>query len=148
MASHKNGEIEYNIGFNIDNRSLQELKKNLQEISNMTTTQYQQMNPNASKDTAKAMSELVAIKKEAQVVEEALKKAFNPNLGTTNISKFGQELKGVKLDKLYKDFQDLGSIGPTTFRNLTTSLVTTNNHFKESHKLLDQMATSLKNTVK
>lgn len=134
MASHKYGEIKYNVGFNVDNQSLQDLKKTLQEISNMTTTQYKTINPNASQDTRKAMDELVQIKKEARLVEEALSKAFNSNLGTTNISKFSQALKGVQLDNLYRDLKRIGPAGESAFRQLTTSLVTTNMQIRESHK--------------
>lgn len=148
MAGHKYGEINYTVKVNADNQSLQALKQSLQEISNMTTSQFQILNPNASKDAKKAMDELVQIKKEAAEVETALNKAFNTSIGTTNITKFSQSLKNVDLQHLYTTLTKLGPTGASAFRQLTTSLVTTNAQIRESHKLLDSMATSLKNTVK
>lgn len=150
MAGQKYGEIEYSVGFSVDNQSLQTLKKSLQEISAMTTEQYQKATFDTSKNKSLAQSrkELIEIQKEAALVQTALEKAFNANLGTTNITKFSQSLKGIDLSKLYKEFKDIGPAGTTAFRSLATGLTTMNIQMKESHKLLDQMATSLKNTVK
>ena len=148
MAGHKYGEVNYKIGFDIDTQSLNNLKKELQAIQNMTTTQYQKSNPNAASDATAAMHELVAIKKEAETVEAALKKAFNVNLGTINLTKFNQELKGLNLGNLYRDFSKLGVQGQQAFRGITTELLTTNTQMRQTHQLLDSMATSFKNTVK
>lgn len=145
---HKFGEISYGIKFNVDSQSIQNLKKSLQDIQNMTTSQYQATNPNASRDLKTAMNELVSIKKEANEVQTALNKAFNPGLGTTNITKFSQELKNINLEKLYKNISLLGSTGQTAFRQLNTSLVTTNIQLKESNKLLDKMAITMANTIR
>ena len=149
MAGQKYGEIEYSVGFSIDNQSLQTLKKSLQEISTMTVEQYQKANFNTSqnKTLEQSRKELIEIQKEVTLVQNALEKAFNTNLGTTNITKFSQSLKGVDLSKLYKDLTSLGPAGTTAFRSLATGLTTMNIQAKESHKLLDKMATSLKNTI-
>ena len=148
MAGRNYGEINYKINFETNTQSLQNLKQQLQEIQNITTTQYQKMNPNASKNSQEAMKELVAIKKEASQVQAALNKAFNINLGTANLQKFRQELNGLNLNTLYKDFLKLGTTGANAFRNLSAELITTNIQMKQSHKLLDNMATSFKNVVK
>ena len=146
MAKFK--EVTYNVKFNTDTQSLQALKKSLQEISNMTTSQYQSINPNAPKDLKAAHDELVAIKKEVGQVQTALDKAFNSSLGTTNITKFSQSLEHVDLTKLNRSMAQLGSVGQTAFRQLNTSLITTNTQLKESNKLLDKFATTFKNTVR
>jgi len=148
MASHKYEEINYNIGFSVDNTTLQNLKKNLQEIQNMTTSQYQAVNPNASRDMQVALKELLEIKKEAGSVQDALEKAFNTNLGTTNITKFNQNLKQLDLNRICNDMQKLGVLGVQTTNGIAMGAATMNNSFRESHKLLDDMARSFKNTIK
>lgn len=62
-GNHKYGEINYNVKFTPDKTSLQSIQKELQAIQNMTTSQFQLINPNASKDTRQAMNELIEIKK-------------------------------------------------------------------------------------
>ena len=42
----------------------------------------------------------------------------------------------------------MGIVGQSALRNLNTSLTTTTTQLKQSNKLLDDMATSFKNTVK
>lgn len=146
MASHKYGEVKYNIGFNVDKSSLNQLKTELQQINNMTTSQFKNLFPEMN--TKQAHSELVRIKQEAAEVGKAIEQSFNPSLGTSNLTKFSQAINKIGVEKLYTDFSKLGVVGESAFRNLTTSLVTTNTQLRQSHKLLDDMATSLKNTVK
>ena len=144
----KGGTIEYGIKFNINKADLDLIKKEMKQIQNMTTLQYQQNNPSAPTNSLEAMKELTKIKKEANDVEIALKKAFNPNLNTTNILKFNQELNKINIDKLYRDFSKLGTEGTVAFRNITNALLQSNSQMKQSSRLLDNMATSFKNTIK
>lgn len=148
MASHKYGEINYEINFTPNTQSLQALKTELQQIQNITATQYQQSNPNVSKNLKEASVELINIKKEAAQVENALNKAFNVKLGTANLEKFDKELKGLSLKQIHEDFSKLGPAGDSAFRKLATNILTTNSQLRQSHKLLDSMAQSFKNTVK
>ena len=147
MASHKYSEINYKVGFSVDNQSLQNLKSQLKEISNMTTSEFKNQ-PGYVGTTQQAMKELIALKKEAAQVEKALEKAYNPTLGTTNITKFTQSLNKIGIDKLAQDFSKLGATGNAAFRSLSTGIITTNTYMKQTHKLLDEMGTSLKNTIK
>ena len=148
MASHKYEEIQYGIKFNVDNQTLQDLKGQLREIQAMTTKEYQAVNPNASKNNHAAMQELVAIKKEALQVEQALEKAYNPKLGITNLQKFRAELKNLNIGKFYQDLNKLGATGQNAFRGFSTGILTTNTYLKQSNKLIDEMGRSLKNTIK
>lgn len=142
----RNKELRYNVGFNIEKSSLTQLKAELQQINNMTTSQFKNLFPELN--TKQAHDELVRIKQEANEVGKAIEQSFNPSLGTSNLTKFSQIINSIGVDKLYTDFSKLGTIGESAFRNLTTSLITTNAQMKQTHKLLDDMATSFKNTVK
>lgn len=90
------------------------------------------------------------IKNEAMNVEKALQQAFNPKLRTTNIETFNQSLKqsGSSIQKVYDAFNQGGVAGQNAFRNLSSSVLSTNIQLKESHKLLDKMGQTLANTVK
>ena len=144
----KGGTLEYGIKFNIDKTDLEKIKNELKQIQNMGTSQYQSLNPNASKDATQAMRELVGIKTEAAKVQAALEKAFNPSLNTTNILKFNQELNKLNINKIYQDFSKLGTQGVIAFRNITNALLQSNYQMKQSRKILDDMAVSFKNTIK
>lgn len=147
MAGHKYGEISYAVKLNVDNQSLQQLKSQLKEIANMTTSDFKTAT-GFKGSSQEALKELLAVKKEAALVEQAMQKAYNPNLGVTNISKFSQELHKIGLDKISQDFSKLGATGTAAFRSLSTGIITTNTYIKQSHKLIDEMGTSLKNTIK
>ena len=147
MAGHKYGEINYTVKVNADNQSLQNLKTQLKEIANMTTSDFRVATGfQGSKE--QALKELLQLKKEAAQVEQALTKAFNPTLGTTNITKFTQSLNKMGIDKIATDFSKLGRLGNSAFNSLSTGISTTNTYLRQSHKLLDEMALSFKNTVK
>lgn len=141
-----NGEqIKYSVGFNIDKTALNELKASLQSIKSMTAGDLMKIN-NTSLEAAQ--KDLKQIQQSVGVLEGALNKAFNTNLGTLNVSKFNQELKKIDLNKLYQDFTKAGSAGQAAFRNTTAQILTTNMQLKQTNSLLDSMATTMANTVK
>ena len=139
-------QIKFNVDFDVKKQSLSDLKKSLEDIQKITTSQFSQMDRNLS--SSQARKELAEIKAMATQVETALKNAFNVNLGSLNISKLGQELKNLDLDRIYTQFSRLGSVGNTAFRNLTTQLVSSNVQLKETYSLLDSMAKTMSNTIK
>lgn len=139
-------QINYKINFETNTQSLDTVKKALQEIQKITTTQFEKMgSPLQGKD---AVKELMSIKNTAKEVENALRNAFNVDLGTYNITKLRESLNHIGLDKVYNKLGQIKTIGPQAFQGLSTSLLTTNLQMKQSNKLLNDMAISFKNTVK
>ena len=136
------GSIKYTVGFNVDKSGLNQIKASLQELQNLTHADLKMVNANATN------GELEKIKKTAKEVESALERAFNPNLGTLNISKFNQELKNLGVQRVYDDFNKAGQAGQNAFRNITSDILTTNMKLKQSHTLLDNIATTVGNTIK
>ena len=143
MAS--GGQIKYGIGFNVDKTSLNQLKTELQQIKNMTVGDLVKLNPSVANN---AVAELEKIKASARQLEGALERSFNPNLGTLNVTKFNQELKKININKIYKDLSQAGATGQKAFRDITTQVLTTNMHLKQTHSLLDKMAETMGNTLK
>ena len=93
------GRIEFQVGLNVDTKSLDSLRKSLQDIQKIKPANF-----------AGSRQELDQIKKTASDVEAALKKAFNVNIGSLNVSKLNNELFKTTgdINNIYNQFSKLG----------------------------------------
>ena len=134
-----NNQIKVGIGFQVDKTGLNELKTQLHQI------QVDAIGPGQSIN--KSLQEAA---KTAKIVDSALEQAFNSNLGTLNISKFNQELKksNLTIDQARTKLMQAGQSGQNAWNLIGTKILQTNIQLKQSNKLLDEMATSMANTVK
>lgn len=139
-------QIRFKVGYEVDKNGLNEIKNSLQAIQKMTSSDL--MSLNKGMDLSTANSQLAQIKQTASQVQEALSRSFNSDLGTLNISKFNSELKNLDINRIYNDFASAGTAGQSAFRNITSQVLTTNMQLKQTHNLLDEMATTMANTVK
>lgn len=142
-------EVQIGINYTVNQQSLNNFKKSLESIRQLTNTDILKINPNFS-GKAEAKKELERIRKDAEIIEIALEKAFNPKIRSINISKFNQELKKVNrsVKSIYNSFSKAGVAGRKAFIDLTATLMTTTTPLKQTHKVLNEMATSLSNTLK
>ena len=141
-------QIRYQVGFDIQKQGLNELKASLQQISKMKLSDLMKINNSNATEAAAALGK---IKEQAAKVEIALQKAFNTKLGTTNIETFNKVLKqdlGSSIEQVHATFSKAGTAGENAFRSLSNQVLTTNTQLKQSHTLLDNMATTLGNTIK
>ena len=140
-------QIRYQVGFDVQQNNLNQLKASLQDLQKLKISDIMKINET---DAASATSALNKIKDEAGKVEDALKQAFNTKLNTVNIETFNQSLKqsGTSIEQVYQAFRAAGSTGEAAFRSLSSSVLSTNIQLKETHSILDKMATTLANTVK
>ena len=140
-------QIRYQVGFDVQQNNLNQLKASLQDLQKLKISDIMKINET---DAASATSALNKIKDEAGKVEDALKQAFNTKLNTVNIETFNQSLKqsGTSVEQVYQAFRAAGSTGEAAFRSLSSSVLSTNIQLKETHNILDKMATTLANTVK
>ena len=143
MANNTRKRIQYDVGFNTDTKQLDEVKKQLQEISKLTNTKFKQ-NGIFSTD------EMQKIRSVATEVSNAINKAYNSKINSVNITKFNAELakSNLTVKQIYDNFNKIGTTGQNAFRNLQTSLLTTNKELKQTHTFLDNIATTLSNTIK
>ena len=139
MASSGGNRIKFGIDFQVNKSGIQQVKKSLQEIQNIKPL-----------DVSISATKLRDIQKEAKKVEQALTAAFSVKLNTLNMQTFNAKLKQSKtnLDQFYQKVSQLGATGRASFNNLATSLTTTNTHLRQSAGLLQQMGTTMLNTVK
>lgn len=140
-------EIRYQVGFDVKQGDLSKLKSSLQQLQKLKFSDIMKIN---NTDISSARDALRSIQQDADKVENALNKAFNTKLNTVNISTFNSQLSksGLSLQSIYQSFSRAGATGEAAFRNLTTQLLSTNVQLRQSHALLDKMATTLANTVK
>lgn len=143
MANNTRKRIQYDVGFNTDTKQLDEVKKQLQEISKLTNTKFKQ-------NGIFSTNEMQKIRSVATEVSNAINKAYNPKINSVNITKFNAELakSNLTVKQIYDNFNKVGTTGQNAFRNLQTSLLTTNKELKQTHTFLDNIATTLSNTIK
>ena len=142
-------EVQIGINYTVNQQSLNNFKKSLESIRQLTNTDILKINPNFS-GKAEAKKELESIRKNAEIVEIALEKAFNPKIGSVNLSKFDQELKkeNRSIKDIHNSFNKAGVAGQKAFTNLTTTLMTTKTPLKQTHKVLNEIATTLGNNLR
>ena len=140
-----NKQLNYDIKFNTDMTSLEELKEALMNIKSMSAGQYIKLN---GVEATKA--ELLRVQGTAAQVGLAIEECFNPKLNTFNFTQFNQILKatGLNAQKIEADFNTLGEQGKRAFRNLTESLYTTNATLDKSKTLLNSIGETLINAAK
>ena len=136
-----NNRIDFQIGFSTDESGLKKLQANLTQIMNM--------DKNANPLKPLTQGEQDAIKK-ATILKDALQKAYNAELGTTNITKLNNELKksGTTINECRNSFKNMGQQGANAYNLLGTQILSTNVKIKQTNKLLDKMAVTFANTVR
>lgn len=138
--------ITYQINYQIDRTALNEIKASLLSLQQLTANNL--MDLNRGMQLSEANNKLHQIKSSVDLINGALERAFNVNLGTLNVSKFNNELKNLNINKLYKDFSSAGTAGQIAFRNITSQVLTTNLQLKQTNAFLDNIAITMKNTLK
>ena len=134
-----NNRINFQVGYNVDQASVNAVKKSLQDLQNIKI-----------KDFNGPKKQLDQIKETAGKVQAALQKAFNVNLGSLNIKSFNDQLKtaGLSVNQIYSQFSKAGAVGTNAFRNMASSILTTNLQLKQTKSLISSMGETLTNTVK
>ena len=140
-------QIRYQVKYDIQKNSLNELKSSLQQIQKLKISDIMKIDDT---DLSSAQKKLQAIQQDASKVEKAFNKAFNTKLNTLNIEKFNKELasSNLSIEKIHQSFSGLGATGQAAFNRLSTEILNTNVQLRQSNKLLDSLATSMANTIK
>ena len=131
------GQINFKVGYTVDKTGLQAVKASIQEIMNMKPTGATEFD-----------NQLKIAQQDAQALSNILNQSFNKDLGTINVQKFNNALKasGTDLNKIQASMTAVGQ--GNAFRSMAAQVLTTNMQLKQTHTLLDNMATTMANTVK
>ena len=84
----------------------------------------------------------------AKQLENILNSSFNSKIGQLDLSKLNNSIKDTygSIDQLRKRLESVGQGG--VFNKLASDVLNTNVQLKESNKILDEMASTMANTVK
>ena len=135
------GRINFEVGFVTDAHGLNDLKKQLNEIRKMASSDAMIGN---------GAEEIQQMTKAANDLEHAMNAAFDVDLNTVNIQKFQQILKqsGTSLADIQKGLAQAGAVGQGAFLKATAGLMQFNTVAKKTNQFLDKIATSLTNTIR
>ena len=139
-------QITFGVGFNVNESNLNKLKQSLKEIQQLTAQDL--VRNGQFNNLQQAEQQLKHIKQSAAEVQDALSKAFNANLGTTNITKLNTELKKIDLNTIARNFGQAGAAGQAAFNQLSTSIFKVNTQLKQSSSFISNIRTTLANTIK
>lgn len=139
-------QITFGVGFNVNESNLNKLKQSLKEIQQLTAQDL--VRNGQFNNLQQAEQQLKHIKQSAAEVQDALSRAFNANLGTTNITKLNTELKKIDLNTIARNFGQAGAAGQAAFNQLSTSIFKVNTQLKQSSSFISNIRTTLANTIK
>lgn len=133
--------IEYELGLSVDSAGIDALKRELATL---------RIDIQNKKELGEATEELNRAYRAADRLEDILNKSWNSKLGQLDLSAVRREIqttyKGV--DNLKNNLEQGGKLGTTAFNSFAKAVLNTNVYIKQSSSLLDEMATSMKNTIK
>ena len=140
MAKQLNVSLAFTADTGKARAQLQDLQKSLEKLISTTSTNTSNFG---------LTKELAAATTEASKLKIMLESATNAG-GGLDLGKFNQGLKksGMELKDYAEILSSLGPEGSKTFAKLAQSITTANVPLKQTNKLLDEFATTMKNTVR
>ena len=141
MADRK---VQYALGFTADTAKAKAQIKDLQnQLNDLANTALNRNDLDYSGQIGKSI-------KAVNQLQNALQQATNAKTGKLDLSKFNDSLSksGLHLKDIQQNLVTLGPKGQQAFLSLTQSIVTADASLVKTSKLLQDMKTSLANTVK
>lgn len=140
MAGQQN-KINFEVDFIMNRSNLQQLQT---ELTKVVATM------NNAKAAGKLTTELKEAGTMAKQLSSILETSFNHDLGTLNLTKFNEGLKrtGTTLEQVKSSLTAQGTAGATAWNKISTAIMSTNVQLRQSNKLLNDMATTMTNTLK
>jgi hypothetical protein len=140
MANSKN-KIQFEIGYTVNKSGLNEAIKALQQVQKEADKAFSAGTLTDELDQAAAA---------AHELENILNSAWNNKLGQLDLSKVSSGINNMygSVSKMKSALESSGSSGAAAYNKVASSILGTNLQLKQSNKLLDEMATTMGNTVK
>lgn len=141
MATTTKRRIEYELGVSVDNAGIDLLKQQLVEL---------RLGIKKIQGTNQLTDSLTEAYDAANALSDILDKSYNTKLGQLDLSKVRSEIISTfdSVKKLQSQLEKGGAGGVLAFNSLAKSVLNTNVYIKQSNALMNEMATSFKNTVK
>ena len=135
---------QLNVDVNLNTAQAEAKLKNLQNLLSQAIT-------SSSKSSSGGLTqEIVQATKAASDLKVMLGQAMNPNTGNLDLSRFSQQLSKSKtsLNDYAKQLTKLGPQGQQAFMSLSKSIVSAEVPMRDSSKLLNELGTTFKNTLR
>lgn len=141
-------KITYNVGFNVDNSQLNQLKQSLASLEKDFGLTDIQLIKKQSVEQAKA--DLQEVKNAAKLAGEALSASFNPKINAINIQAFQNYLNqsNMTVQQLGTSLSKAGLFGEQAFRNMSIQIMNTGFELKKTNSFIQSMGETLGNTIK
>ena len=140
MPKYSNGgRIDFTVGYNVDKNSLQQVLNSLSQLSKVNIGGF-----------AGGTEELKQMRTLATDLKVKLQEAFNVKLNSLNIDQFYKSITqaGYSVEQIQSSFSKAGAQGRRAFLDLSTSVLSSNLQLKQTNSLINQMGTTMMNTVK
>lgn len=136
-----NNQIKIGVGFQVNKTDLENLISSLRQI---------QFSAESLKGTNKLTNSLKESAKAADQLENILNQSWNNKLNQLDLNKVNQGIKNTygNVKNLKQELEKSGAVGSRAYNDIASAILTTNMQLRTSNKLLDEMATSMANTVK
>lgn len=133
--------INFQVGYTVDKTGLNEVQNALKQI---------QIEANKAGKSSTLTAELNEASKAAQQLQTILNNSWNSKLNQLDLNKLNNSIKSTygSVEKLKTSFTSAGSEGVIAYNKFASSVLNTNLQLKQSNKLLNDMATSMSNTIK
>lgn len=134
-------QIRFNVGYTVDKTGLSEVQAALKQVQN--EAQKASLSGNLT-------PELKEASKAAKELEKILNQSWNGKIGQLDLSKVNNGLRtaGLNVKDVQQSLSKAGVAGAEAFNKISSTILSTNLQLKNSNKLLDNMATTMANTVK
>ncbi len=136
-----NNRIHFEIDYSVNKNGLNDLKSSLQDI------QRQAKEALKVGDLDEGLERSAAA---AQKLESILNSSWNSKLNQLDLNKVNLGIKDAygNVSQLKKELESSGPAGATAYNKVASSILNTNLNLKQGNKLLNEMATTMANTVK
>ena len=139
-------QIEFKLKTSADLQGVKQLKKELAEVRNIANEGV------SGKGIfgASEIDEIQSVIKAADTLEHALQSAYDPKINTVNINKFNELVakSGMNVSQLSQKLLEAGPAGQKAFLTMTNSLMNMGSAVKQTNKVVEQIGTTFKNTIK
>ena len=141
MPKQLNVDLRFNADTSQAKKQIQDLQQTLSKLGtdSIKSLNFDKMN-----------SELLEANQNVNKLKAQLTSAFNTNTGKLDLTKFTQEMErsGMSLEKYQKSLMALGPEGSKAFAELANSIAAADIPLMRTNRLLTEMGTVLKNTIK
>ena len=139
MAKQLNVNLSLSANTDQAKRQLQELQKQLSQLSSISTNKNLPLT-----------QELLKASSAAAQLQSHLRAATDVNTGKLDLGKFNQQMaaSGMSLGKYQKALSNLGPVGDKAFAQLAQSISTADAKLLHANTVMGQFVTSLKNTAR